>query len=197
LIILKTILNREGIEPVENQDNKPVEQEIEKLTYDKMYFFDLSKMTKTMGKTTLLVILGVFMVNVMMTDISWWAKGLFGLGAFLLVAFVYYDVKYMLGMKKNPFMIFPEKKILRYYNEFEGNKEIDITQIKEIKVYSRPRPEETFLLEVFLHNQKKEENVNVAGFTQSTINELMADIRQFNSDFVITTNRDPKTKGKK
>ncbi|PLS19696.1 hypothetical protein CVD28_04595 [Bacillus sp. M6-12] len=186
---------------MEKQEKNQVEienkEQPEKLSFDKMYFFDLNKMTKTMGKTTLLVILGVVLFNFMFSDIQWWAKALVGLGSFLLVAFVYYDVKYMLGMKKNPFQIFPERKIFRYYNEFEGNKEIDITKIKEIKVYSRPKPEEIFLLEIFLHNKKKEENVNVAGFTQNTIHELMNDIRQFNSDYIITTNRDPKNKEKK
>lgn len=193
---MKIISNRKGFRLVENQESQENQaMETDELGYDKMYFLDPSKMTKTMGKTTLLVILGVFMINILFSDIQWWAKGLFGLGALLLVAFVYYDVKYMLGLKKNPFMIFPEKKIFRYYNEFEGNKEIDITQIKEIKVYSRPK--ETFLWEVFVHNQKNEENVNISAYDEETLEELMTDLRRFNKNFIITSNREPKKKEKK
>lgn len=163
------------------------------LDYDKMYFADLRKIYQTMGKLTLFVLLGVMLINVVMSGVPWWAIVLLIGGALLLVAFVFYDVKYMLGVKKNPFMLFHERKIFRYYNEYEGNKEIDITKIKEIKIYSRVKPEETFLLEIFVKNQKDEENVNVSGYTQATIEEMLEHILQFNSNISITKNREDKT----
>lgn len=174
---------------IENEDNQ--------LDYDKMYFADLRKVYQTMGKLTLFVFLGVMLINVVMSGVPWWAIVLLIGGALLLVAFVFYDVKYMLGVKKNPFMLFHERKIFRYYNEYEGNKEIDITKIKEIKIYNRVKPEETFLLEIFVENQKDEENVNVSGYTQATIDEMLEHILQFNSKISITKNREEKTKQNK
>ena len=174
------------------ETNKQPLEEREMLTYDKMYFPDMSKYTKTMGKTTLLVLVGVLLINLMFSDVEWWAKTLFGAGAFLLGALTYYDVKYMMGVKKNPFMVFPEEKKMRYYNEFEGNKEIDIAKIKEIKVYSRVRPKETFLCEIFIEGQKNVENVNVSGFTEDVFQELLTDLRLFNSTFALTSGRDKK-----
>lgn len=174
---------------IENEDNQ--------LDYDKMYFADLRKVYQTMGKLTLFVFLGVMLINVVMSGVPWWAIVLLIGGTLLLVAFVFYDVKYMLGVKKNPFMLFHERKIFRYYNEYEGNKEIDITKIKEIKIYNRVKPEETFLLEIFVENQKDEENVNVSGYTQATIDEMLEHILQFNSKISITKNREEKTKQNK
>lgn len=174
---------------IDNADNQ--------LDYDKMYFADLRKVYQTMGKLTLFVFLGVMLINVVMSGVPWWAIVLLIGGALLLVAFVFYDVKYMLGVKKNPFMLFHERKVFRYYNEYEGNKEIDITKIKEIKIYNRIKPEETFLLEIFVENQKDEENVNVSGYTQATIDEMLEHILQFNSKISITKNREEKTKQNK
>lgn len=170
------------------------EEGIELFTYDKMYFPEISKYIKTMGKTTLLAIVGVLLINMMWSDIIWWAKALFGAGSLLLVAFVFYDVKYMMGVKKNPFMLFPETKTFRYYNEFEGNKEIDMTKIKEVKVYSRVRPQETFLFEIFVEGQKQVENVNVSAFTEADIQELLGDFRLFNKNFELTKGKDKKKK---
>ena len=177
-----------------NKENQINQEEVEMFTYDKMYFPEISKYVKTMGKTTLLALVGVLLINMMWMDVAWWAKALFGAGSLLLVAFVYYDVKYMMGVKKNPFTLFPETKTFRYYNEFEGNKQIDMTKIKEVKVYSRVRPKETFLFEIFVEGQKQVENVNVSAFTEADVQELLEDFRLFNKTFELTKGRDKKNK---
>lgn len=177
-----------------DKENQIKQEETERLNYDKMYFPEASKYIKTMGKTTLLAVVGVLLVNMMWTDIVWWAKVLFGAGSLLLVALVFYDVKYMMGVKKNPFMLFPKTNTFRYYNEFEGNKEINLTKIKEVKVYSRVRPQETFLFEIFVEGQKQVENVNVSAFREEDVQELLGDFRLFNASFELTKGRDKKSK---
>jgi hypothetical protein len=186
-------VNRKEMILLDKQQDKEIETKAgEEELFDKMYFMDVTSMNKVMGKTSILSFLGVSLIGIMFSGVEWWVKGLFGLGSFLVFSFAYYDMKYFMGLRKNPFMLFPNRKVFRYFNEFEGNKEIDIMQIKEIKVYTRGK--ETFLWEIFLHNQKKEENVNVSGFDAQTLQEMMEDLKKINPNFAVTSNHDPKKK---
>lgn len=173
-------------------NSRKKKKELEDYGFSRMYFPELSKYTRSMGKATLLVILGFMLINMMRFELPWWAKTFFALGALLLFAFIYYDMKYMMGVKKNPFKVFPDKHILRYYNEFEGNKDVEIDKITEVKVYTRVRPKETYLLEVFVDEQKDVENINVSGFTDETISELLEDLQSINPKYKLSTNRESK-----
>lgn len=167
------------------------ENEKNVLDYDKMYFLSYPKYVKVISKLSLFGIIAIIFGNVMFQGIPWWAKALFGVGVLFLGILIYYDLKYIRGLKKHPFMIYPERKVFRYYNEFEGNKEIDITKIREIKIYYKQK--EPNVIEMHIDNQKDTENVYLAGFDIPTINEMLQDMLSINPEIVITS-KEPKNK---
>ncbi|WCK57738.1 hypothetical protein PP175_27265 (plasmid) [Aneurinibacillus sp. Ricciae_BoGa-3] len=155
------------------------------LKKSKIYFMDATQMAKVTGKGSLMAVLGISMFGIMFSGITWWAKALFGLGGLFAFVFTFYDMKYMMGLRKNPFQSSFNNKTFQYFNEFEGNKVLDVDQIREIKVYRRAK--DAFLLEIFLNNKVREENVNIAGFDAQTKQEMLDDLKAMNPTILFTS----------
>lgn len=161
------------------------------------YYVDEMKIFELRNKVVLFYILisGVFGLW-FIKEISIIIKGIATLALLYLVLVNYYRIKNLHGLRKNPFELDKEMKVLTYYNEFRGNVSIDINRIRSIKGYTKKNGE-AYLLEVFLKGKTMEENINVEGMSGETISALMNDLIDINSEIHIYSNASDKDKNKK
>lgn len=162
--------------------------QINQLPEDRYFYLDVHQAISSKG--TLTGLIGFLLIGLLFSGEVWWIKGLFSLGGIIFFFLTYLDVRYFLGLHKTPNRISSTTRSFRYYNEFEGNKEILIDQIREIKIYLRGK--KAFLLEVFVDGEKHEENIRIDGLDTPSQQDLLDLLHALNPKIVFSTNRKTK-----
>lgn len=122
-------------------------------------------------------------------SVAWYLKAGVALlyGFFLLKK--YYDIKYYFGVKKNLFIIDYENNAYSYFNEFEGVKTFNLSDMKRIKIFRNKGG--IHLIEIITHNDKREQNINVSCLTQPDINDMVTTLRSLYPEVEFAENLPP------
>lgn len=143
---------------------------------DDMIFFKLK------SKLFLIYFVSIGLIGVLFANISIILKGIFLLCSIFLMILNWYRLKYIWGLKKNPFEIDFDKKTFKYFNEFRGLVNVDILNIRDIIFYSRNN--KPYLIEIGIKGTSSIENVNTEGLDIYSIKNMTSELIKINPNIL-------------
>jgi len=152
--------------------------EIKQEDKDITLYPDATRVHQQLAKLSILGFISILLMAVLRTDIAWWGKGLMLLMIGLLLAMIFYDVRYILGARKHPYQLILEADALRYYNEYTGIDTVNLLTIKTVNIYFKNNFKTYSLLEL-LDVNGKETNINIAGLSTQDAEWLFDKIKTY------------------
>lgn len=106
-------------------------------------------------------------------------KILFILGGIILIIYGIYEIKYAIGVREYGIEIDLENKKVIYFEEFVGQRELDVEKIKEYKLYRKGK--KIFMIEVYFDEEQKEkETINLTSFGNDDVFSILRYMKQMN-----------------
>ncbi len=127
----------------------------------------------------LFIISVVIMIIPFIADFNIIGKILFTLGGIILIIYGIYEIKYAIGAREYGIEIDLENKKVIYFEEFVGQRELDVEKIKEYKLYKKGK--KIFMIEVYFDEEQKEkETINLTSFSGDDASSILRYMKQMN-----------------